>query len=59
MDPSILKTNNKGTFKINNKPTDRIINFCSWRFFILFGWNHKYMKNAVLQNGALHFTVIN
>ena len=59
MDSSILKTNNKGTFRINNRPMDSIINFCSWRFFIFIGWNYKYMKKAVLQSEALPFTIIN
>lgn len=49
MDSSILKINNSGTFKIKNRPMDRNINFCSWRFFISKCYKYKYKKKAVPQ----------
>jgi hypothetical protein len=57
-EPLKLNTSKKGTFKINNIPIDRIINFCSWRFFIVAGWKYKYRKNAVPINEGLPFTII-
>ena len=38
---------------------DTMTNFCSWRFFILWGCNNKYMKKAVLQNEVPLFIIIN
>lgn len=59
MAPSKLKTKTIGMFNTNKRAMDTMTNFCSWRFFILWGCNNKYMKKAVLQNEVPLFIIIN
>lgn len=56
MAPSILKTIMNGMFKTSNITIDRIINFCSWRFFIVYDCTYKYRKKAVPRYAVLLLT---
>ncbi len=56
--PSILKTHKNGTLRSSSMLIDRMINFCSCRFFMVLGCYDKYMKKAVLQEVALLFSIV-